>query len=72
MQKCIEIAKSNEVSNTQLKKNMDQTTQEPEDVHKVKMERLTDIGVLVPVDEPTDWVSNLVIATKESGDLSLA
>ena len=38
MQKCIEIAKSNEVSNTQLK-NMDQTTQEPEDVHKVKMER---------------------------------
>ena len=39
MQKCIEIAKSNEVSNTQLKKNMDQTTQEPEDVHKVKMER---------------------------------
>ena len=71
MQKCIEIAKSDEVSNTQLK-NMDQTTQEPEDVHKVKMERLTDIGVLVPVDEPTDWVSNLVIATKEAVDLSLA
>lgn len=38
LQKCIEIAKSDEVSNTQLK-NMDQTTQEPEDVHKVKMER---------------------------------
>ena len=38
MQKCIKIAKSDEVSNTQLK-NMDQTTQEPEDVHKVKMER---------------------------------
>ena len=39
---------------------------------KTKLDRLTDIGVLVPVDEPTDWVSNLVIATKESGDLSLA
>ena len=25
----------------------------------------------MPVDEPTDWVSNLVTATKESGDLRL-
>ena len=32
LQKCIEIAKSDEVSNTKLK-NMDQTT--PEDVYKV-------------------------------------
>ena len=38
---------------------------------KTELDRLTDIGVLVPVDEPTDWVSNLVIATKESGDLRL-
>ena len=38
---------------------------------KAVLERLTDIGVLMPVDEPTDWVSNLVIATKESGDLRL-
>jgi len=29
---------------------------------KVELERLTDIGVLMPVDEPIDWVSNLVIA----------
>ena len=36
-----------------------------------ELERLTDIGVLMPVDEPTDWVSHLVIATKESGDLHL-
>ena len=35
VQKCIEIAKSDEVSNTQIK-NMDQTTPEPQDVHKVK------------------------------------
>ena len=33
LQKCIEIAKSDEISNTQIK-NMDQTT--TEDVHKVK------------------------------------
>lgn len=38
---------------------------------KAELERLTDIGVLIPVDEPTDWVSNLVVATKESGDLRL-
>ena len=38
---------------------------------KTELERLTDIGVLMPVDEPSDWVSNLVIATKESGDLRL-
>ena len=38
---------------------------------KAELERLTDIGVLIPVDEPTDWVSNLVIATKESGHLRL-
>ena len=38
---------------------------------KSELERLTDIGVLMPVDEPTDWVSNLIIATKESGDLRL-
>ena len=38
---------------------------------KAELERLTDLGVLKPVDEPTDWVSNLVVATKESGDLRL-
>ena len=38
---------------------------------KAELERLTDIGVLMPVDEPTDWVSNLIVAMKESGDLRL-
>ena len=38
---------------------------------KAQLERLTDIGVLIPVVEPTDWVSNLVVATKESGVLRL-
>ena len=39
---------------------------------KVELERLTDIGVLMSVNEPTDWVSNLVVATKESGDYDFA
>lgn len=36
---------------------------------KTELDRLTDLGVIAPVDEPTDWVSNIVIATKSSGDL---
>lgn len=36
---------------------------------KVEFERLIDIGVLMFVDEFIDWVSNLVVAIKESGDL---
>ena len=38
---------------------------------KSELDRLTAIGVLSPVDEPTEWVSNLVIATKESGEIRL-
>ena len=39
---------------------------------KAKLERLAEIGVLMPVDGATDWVSNLVIATTESGELRLS
>ena len=38
---------------------------------KAELERLTDLKVIMPVEEPTDWVSNLVIATKSSGDVRL-
>ncbi|XP_028415786.1 uncharacterized protein K02A2.6-like [Dendronephthya gigantea] len=38
---------------------------------KAELDRLADLGVITLVDEPTDWVSNLVIATKESGDIRL-
>ena len=38
---------------------------------KAELDRLTDIGILMAVDEPTDWVNNLIVATKESGDLRL-
>lgn len=38
---------------------------------KTELERLTDIGVLMAVDEPTDWVSNLIVTTKESRVLRL-
>ena len=33
------------------------------------LERLTSLRVIAPVDSPTDWVSNVVVATKPSGDL---
>lgn len=36
---------------------------------QAELDRLTDLGVIAPVDEPTDWVSNIVVATKSSGDL---
>ena len=38
---------------------------------KAELQRLTDLNVLEPVDEPTDWVSNMVVATKPSGDLRI-
>ena len=38
---------------------------------KAELDRLQDFGVLSPVDQPTDWVSQLVICTKKSGDLRL-
>ena len=38
---------------------------------QVELDRLTELGVVAPVDEPTDWVSNIVIATKPSGDLRI-
>ena len=38
---------------------------------KTELERLTDLNVLIPVDERIDWVSNLVVATKPSGELRI-
>lgn len=40
-------------------------------VLKEELERLTILGVIKPVDEPTDWVSIVVRATKPSGDLKI-
>jgi hypothetical protein len=36
---------------------------------KTELQRLTEMGVITPVDEPTPWVSQLVIAEKKSGEL---
>ena len=36
-----------------------------------ELDRLVSLDVLAPVEEPTDWVSNLVITTKPSGDLRI-
>ena len=33
-----------------------------------ELKRLTDLRLIALMDKPTDWVSNLVIATKKSGD----
>ena len=35
---------------------------------KHELERLTKLDVIAPMDAPRDWVSNVVIATKPSGD----
>ena len=32
-----------------------------------ELQRLVDAGIIVPVDEPTDWVSQMSVAEKKSG-----
>ena len=34
---------------------------------KLELDRLDNAGVLTPVDEPTDWVNQMAIATKKNG-----
>ena len=36
---------------------------------KAELKRLQDLEVNVPVDQPTEWVSQFVVAVKTSGDL---
>ena len=38
---------------------------------KEELDKLVDRKVIAPVDEPTDWNSSIVIATKQSGDLRI-
>lgn len=38
---------------------------------KQELDRLVDQGVLAPIDEPTDWTSRMVVATKKSGSLRI-
>lgn len=38
---------------------------------KQEMEKLTKLGMTAPMDAPTDWVSNVVIATKPSTNLRI-
>ncbi|XP_022784459.1 uncharacterized protein K02A2.6-like [Stylophora pistillata] len=37
------------------------------DVVKAELQRLVDTAMIVPVDEPTDWVSQMSVAEKKSG-----
>ncbi|CAB4015862.1 Retrovirus-related Pol poly from transposon [Paramuricea clavata] len=39
------------------------------DRFKVELQRLERLGVITPVEEPTEWVSQIVVATKKSGAL---
>lgn len=36
---------------------------------KLELDRLVNAGVLAPVDQPTDWVNQMAIATKKDGSL---
>ena len=38
---------------------------------KQELDRLVGVGVLAPVDEPTDWVNQMAIATKRDGSLRI-
>ena len=39
--------------------------------HKDELERMTAMGVTTPVDEPTSWVSQVVVVKKSSGALRM-
>ena len=38
---------------------------------KAELKRLTDLEVVVPVEQPTDWVNALVVAPKKNGDMRI-
>ena len=42
-----------------------------EEKFKAELDRLENLGVLAKIDEPTAWVSSVVIATKKSGALRI-
>jgi len=41
------------------------------DKFKDELDRLENLGVIVKVDEPTPWVSSVVVATKKNGNLRI-
>jgi len=45
---------------------------ELQDQVKQELDRLVGAGVLTPVDEPTDWVNQMAIATKKDGSLRIS
>ena len=38
---------------------------------KSELDRLASLGVIAPVEEPTPWLSQLVIASKKNGDIRI-
>lgn len=41
------------------------------DSAKLELDKLVNAGVLAPVDQPTDWVNQMAIATKKDGSLRI-
>ena len=39
------------------------------DKFRAELKRLQDLNVIAPVDQPTEWVSQFVVAVKKSGDV---
>ena len=39
---------------------------------KEELKRLEGLNVITPVDEPTEWVSQIVVAMKKSGELRIS
>ena len=38
---------------------------------KAELNKLTERDIITPVDQPTDWTSHMVVATKKSGDVRI-
>ena len=38
---------------------------------KHEIDRLVDLGVLIPITQPTEWVSQMTVVTKSNGSLRL-
>lgn len=39
---------------------------------KAELNRLRELGIIEPVDTPTDWISSIVVATKANGKIRLS
>ena len=38
---------------------------------EAEIKKLTDLGVITPVDEPTEWCSPMVVVPKDNGNVRI-